>query len=375
MNERTKELDGLRGMAVILVMALHIFKRANIFTANGILHFITTLTFTGWVGVDIFFVLSGFLITSILLKTKEKAEYFKNFYARRSLRIFPLYFICVAVILFFIPILDPVFVPEIQRVIPFLLLSQQNWIILLPGRSLTLYLSVTWSLAIEEQFYLVWPAAVYFLRKQTLVKLSLGVIVLSILARIFGVLFWGNITQAANFFFYNTFTRFEQLIFGALLAVAFTDTRWKDWLRTVSLPVFIVSFIAFLALCVASLPGVPHPIYDNYPLTLAGYTVTSLFSAALIAYLMLSHKKTVLHKFFQNKILTFFGKHSYAMYLLHMPFALILLDFFWQDGYRGWQIYVIYIASVFGATILASLLTWHIFEKHILDLKKYFEYE
>jgi peptidoglycan/LPS O-acetylase OafA/YrhL len=213
------------------------------------------------------------------------------------------------------------------------------------------------------------------MRKTTLVKLSLGSILFSVLARIAGLLFLGDIGQVVNFFFYNTVTRFEQLVFGALLAVAFTFANWKDWLRTVSFPVFLVSFISFLALCVASLPGIPHPVYDNIPLTLAGYTVSAIFSAALIAYLMLSYEKTMIHKFFQNKILAFFGKHSYAMYLLHMPFALILLDFFWQGGYRGWQIYVIYIVSVFGATILASFMTWHLFEKYLLDLKKYFEYE
>lgn len=375
MNERTKELDGLRGIAVILVMALHIFKRADIFTANGTLHFITSLTSVGWVGVDIFFVLSGFLITSILLKTRVKAGYFKNFYMRRALRIFPLYFVCVAVILYFIPRLDPVFVPEIPRVIPFLVLYQQNWINLLDGMWLTLYLSVTWSLAIEEQFYLVWPAAVYFSRKETLVKMSIWVIVISILARIAGVLFWDDIGFVSKFFFYNTFTRFEQLAFGALLAIGFTFTEWRERLRTISLPIFLVSLIAFLILCFISLPGIPHPIYDNVPLTLGGYTAASIFTAALIGYLVLSSEKTIIHNFFQNKILIFFGKHSYSMYLLHMTFALILLDFFWKDGYRGWQIYVVYIASVFGSTILVSFLTWHLFEKHMLDLKKYFEYE
>jgi peptidoglycan/LPS O-acetylase OafA/YrhL len=281
----------------------------------------------------------------------------------------------VAVILFFIPILDPSFVSQISRVVPFLLLYQQNWINILDGMWLTQYLSVTWSLAVEEQFYLVWPAIVFFMPKKTLVKFSLGIIFFSILARSAGVLLWDDFGQVVKFFFYNTFTRFEQLVFGALLAIAFTSDYWREWLRGKSFPVFLVSFISFLALCIASLPGVPHPLYNNLPLTLAGYTVSSVFSAALIAYLMLNPKKTIIHNFFQNKMLVFFGKHSYAMYLLHLPFAIILLEYLWQGGYRGWQIYVIYIASVFGITILASFLIWHLFEKYILSLKKYFEFE
>ena len=72
-DERTKELDGLRGVAVILVIAFHIFKRADYFTKHEALHFVTSLSYIGWLGVDIFFTLSGFLITSILLRTKNKS--------------------------------------------------------------------------------------------------------------------------------------------------------------------------------------------------------------------------------------------------------------------------------------------------------------
>jgi len=91
MDKRVDELDGIRGIAILLVFAFHAFKRADYFTTNPILHFITKLTSVGWMGVDIFFVLSGFLITSILLQTKGEKGFFKNFYARRILRVFPLY--------------------------------------------------------------------------------------------------------------------------------------------------------------------------------------------------------------------------------------------------------------------------------------------
>ena len=91
MENRVKELDGLRGIAVVLVMALHLFKRAGYFTEHPVLEGVITVSTVGWVGVDIFFTLSGFLITSILLKSKTDEHYFKNFYVRRALRIFPLY--------------------------------------------------------------------------------------------------------------------------------------------------------------------------------------------------------------------------------------------------------------------------------------------
>ena len=102
-EERVNELDGMRGIATILVISYHIFKRGDYFTTNAILHFVTSLTLYGWYALDTFFVLSGFLITGILLRTKEEKHYFKNFYVRRSLRVFPLYYFVLALILFLMP--------------------------------------------------------------------------------------------------------------------------------------------------------------------------------------------------------------------------------------------------------------------------------
>src|SRR5689334_20406155 len=98
MDTRIREMDGLRGIAIILVMALHIFNRANEFTHHPLLYFLSDLTIIGWVGVDIFFVLSGYLITQILLTTREDPHYFKNFYMRRILRIVPLYYITMLLV-------------------------------------------------------------------------------------------------------------------------------------------------------------------------------------------------------------------------------------------------------------------------------------
>ena len=373
MNERVQELDSLRGISIILVVAFHLFKRADYFTENETLHFITRLTSIGWVGVDIFFVLSGFLITSILLKTKDEKNYFKNFYTRRALRIFPLYFVFIAIILLLIPILDPDFTTEIPRTLPILLIYQQNWLMLFSKTPLTTYLAVTWSLAIEEQFYLVWPAIVYFTRKETLIKISVGIIVLSILARILGFLLWDDIDWVSTFFYYNTFTRFEQLVFGGLLAVSFTYPYWKERLRSISAPVFVIAFAAFLVLCISAFPHMV-PLDQNISLILGGYTLVAVFSTALIALLLTHPERFVIRRLFQSKLLAFFGKYSYSIYLLHVPIILILLDPLWRTQIRGWKMYFAYIVLTYAVTVLGSLLTWHLLEKHMLNLKKYFEY-
>ena len=374
MNERVRELDGVRGISIIVVVAFHLLKRADYFTSNETLYFITRLSSIGWVGVDIFFVLSGFLITSILLRTKHEKNYFKNFYVRRSLRIFPLYFVFIAVILLLLPKLDPDFTPEIPHALPFLLLYQQNWLMLISKIPLTTYLAVTWSLAIEEQFYLIWPAVVYFTKRETLIKLSIGVILFSILARVLGILFWDDMSQVSTFFYYNTFTRFEQLVFGGLLAVAFTEPLWIQRLKNISIPSFWVAFTAFLALCFTAYPHMV-PLDENIWLVFGGYTLAAVFSAALVTILMTHPETSMFRRLFQNRVLIFFGKYSYSIYLLHVPVILILLDMLWRTQLRGWAMYLAYIVLTYAITVIGALITWNLLEKHMLNLKKYFEYQ
>lgn len=373
MDERVRELDGLRGLAVLLVIALHTFRRASEFTQHSFLIFITNLTGVGWVGVDIFFVLSGYLITTILLKTRDNKDYFKNFYVRRILRIFPLYYVVVTVILILIPKLDSDYVPLLPRLILILFLYQQNWINLVGGMNMTVYLSVTWSLAIEEQFYLVWPAVVYYTRRDLLLKVSIGIILFSLLSRVLGILLWKDTVQATIFFYYNTFTRLEELVAGGLLAQLLLSPIWKEKMQKMAVPLFWAGLTVFMILCFASFPHVPHPAYDA-PIAIGGYTSATVFCVALITILTLSSDRTLIRRSFRNGFLTFWGKYSYAAYLIHLPLALTLQETLAHAHMRGWRAYVLYIVLVFAATAVASLVTWNLLEKHFLNLKRHFNY-
>ncbi len=375
MDNRIKELDGLRGVAVIIVIALHIFKRAAYFTQHPVLLFITSLTTVGWVGVDIFFTLSGFLITSILLRAKNQEHYFRNFYVRRILRIFPLYYASIAFVLLFAPKLETEFLDQLNIALPVLLLYQQNWAMLFNSFHLTGYLGVTWSLAIEEQFYLIWPLVVFFLNRERLMKVSAGYIAVSFTARILATLFWGDSGDISHFFYYASFARFEEMLFGALLAVFLTGDGSRELVRRYSLPLFVVSFLGFAALCFLSLSGSLHPEYANSPLTIGGYTTAALFTTGLVGVFVTHPPQDVLRRLFQNPVLAFFGKYSYSMYLFHVTAALILLDVFWHSEMRGWKPYVLYILATYAATIVIALLTWNLLEKHMLGFKKYFEYK
>jgi len=371
MENRVKELDGLRGIAVLLVMAIHLFKRAAYFTEHPVLKRLTYITSVGWIGVDIFFTLSGFLITSILLKAKNEEHYFKNFYIRRILRIFPLYYAAIVLVLLFVPKLEPEFTQNLGRILPLMLLYQQNWAPLINGFHITKYLSITWSLAIEEQFYFIWPFIVYKLNREQLMKVGVRYIAFSLILRVLGTIFWPDLGQASAFFYYSTFARFEEMLFGGLLAVFLTYDGAQQKVYRFSMTVFIASLSVFTALCLLSLPGLPQP--SSIPLMIGGYTSIALFSVGLIGVFITHPPQNILRRFFQNPILTFFGKYSYSMYLFHMIPASILLDIYWHSGMRGWKPYILYIVTTYLVTILIALLTWNLLEKHMLRLKKFFE--
>lgn len=374
MDNRIKELDGLRGIAVILVMALHLFKRAAYFTEHPVLETFTQFTTVGWVGVDIFFTLSGFLITSILLKSKTDEHYFRNFYVRRVLRIFPLYYAAIAFVLLFAPKVEPEFTEQLGTALPIMLLYQQNWALLFKDFHITQYLGITWSLAIEEQFYLIWPFIVYKLDREKLVKFSVGYIIVCILGRALGTLLWHDLGQASTFFYYTSFARFEEMLFGGLLAVFLTYDGAHEKVRRYALPLFLLSFAVFVLLHILSLPGSPHPEHASLPLTLGGYTTAALFTLGLIGIFVTHPPQNIFRRIFGNSILTFFGKYSYSMYLFHMTAALILLDVFWHSELRGWKPYVLYPLTTYIVTVIIALLTWNVLEKHMLGLKKFFEY-
>ena len=375
MENRIKELDGLRGVAVVLVMALHLFKRAAYFTEHPVLETFTQFTTVGWVGVDIFFTLSGFLITSILLRSKTGEHYFRNFYVRRALRIFPLYYAAIAFVLFFAPKVEEEFTTQLGTVLPVMLLYQQNWALMFDGFYITQYLGITWSLAIEEQFYLIWPFIVYKLDREKLIKFSIGYIAVSFIARTLGILLWSDVAQASTFFYYTSFARFEEMLFGGLLAVFLTYDGAKEKVRRFAVPVFLISFTIFVALHILSLPGSPHPEHASVPLTIGGYTTAALFTLGLIGVFITYPPRNILRLIFGNPVLTFLGKYSYSMYLFHMTAVLILLDVFWRSELRGWKPFVLYPVTTYIATVIIALLTWHLLEKHVLGLKKYFEYK
>src|SRR5262249_32690328 len=225
-------LDGVRGLAILVVL-IHNVGYFEEPTDSLAIKIIRLGIGSGWIGVQLFFVLSGFLITGILLDTKLDAHYFRSFYVRRVLRIFPLYYLTLIVAFLALPhLMDLGDWPEQARRYEIWHWSYlTNWFGSVPG------LSHFWSLAVEEQFYLIWPFVVFSLSTDRLMRTCGALVVTALLIRI--VMVVGHAPVSWNYTF--TITRWDALGCGAAIAVAMRDPFWYErvsrWLRLCVIPV------------------------------------------------------------------------------------------------------------------------------------------
>ena len=327
----------------------------------------------GWTGVDLFFVLSGFLITGILLDTRASGNYFRSFYSRRSLRIFPLYYLVVGVYLLSLPLQAkiPVLAANLPdpRVGLSYLVYLNNWFVPILHRSGGT-IGYLWSLAVEEQFYLLWPLLVFKLPRQAFLRVCVSICVLLPLLRL--LIDPHPSLPASDFVFMNTTTRMDSLVWGALAAllvrspVHFVRLRpMLPWIASASAAILLV--IAFPL----------HELYTRKFYTQSiGYTVLAIGFAALL--LLVYHSDSVdgtFAKLLRWPLLTQFGRYSYAIYVFHY---FVLLGLMQQFSGRPWFSHslprALGLVVLFNAACLAvGFLSYHLYEKHFLKLKRYFE--
>lgn len=371
-TDRVPELDGVRGLAILMVLVYHTVGLNPVKISLPVFERISQIAEMGWAGVDVFFVLSGFLITSILLKTKKQPGYFKKFYARRILRIFPLYYSTLTLILIFIPFISPDQADRARAIWPWYYLYLQNW-----GNALNLIptifaINVTWSLAIEEQFYLFWPSVVKILDSKKLAFVSVILIALSLVLRLVIIKRYAKLLDYNKFFYYATITRLDSLILGALVAILFESGRWKEYLKFFALPGFLLGLggtIYFASLQPDS------PLVDNRPMFTYGYTLIAVSSAALITMLVTYQEANPLRQVFRLPFLSFFGQYSYAIYLFHMIPLLVFQRVFQQNAVSGWLGWLLFNCFTAFLSVGMALLSWNLLEKRVLSFRKYFGYE
>jgi peptidoglycan/LPS O-acetylase OafA/YrhL len=360
-------LDGVRGVAIGLVLLVHLLW-ANTQTGQHLMDFIGKVRTAGWVGVDLFFALSGFLITGILFDTLQSDHYFKNFYARRILRIFPLYY---GVLLILFAVLHPSTFAQ-GRPLYILLAYLQNTPLWWHGITSGLTIDLTghlWSLAVEEQFYLVWPILIFLIRDRR--KLLWTALALAALAPITRAIL---LAHGASFdaTYKLTICRADSLLSGAWLALIVRGNLRAKVLRYAA-PVFALAL--FLCAAIAWKTG-NFDWQINRAINLYGYSVIAIGSTAFIG--MSLRPGTLTVTVMRLNFLRFLGKYSYGIYIFHqIIFALVqitIAPILHAHIQSKFLFHLILPIAVLCITIPLAWFSYNFYEQPFLKLKKRFNY-
>jgi peptidoglycan/LPS O-acetylase OafA/YrhL len=382
---RIIELDGLRGMAILFVLLFHYVADQGVWmdAAPGpgqgtlLFHF-QRLFVMGWAGVDLFFVLSGFLIGGILLDARTSPQYFGTFYVRRFCRIIPLYYLWVGV--YFLLIFTPFrgllrslpeslsSNPEKWSAAPIYFLFLQNSVKILHGNFGTAWLGQLWSLAVEEQFYLLMPLAVRFLPQRRLVPLLCLAVVGAPMARL---VVSHLVPQHPAAAYVLTPCRVDALAMGVILAVGWRKQEWKvRFLRHRLLAITVCSLlliaVAFLAFW--------RPSQYSKAIGTWGFSCIDALCAFLLA-IAIMFPNGLWASVCRWPFLLELGRISYCLYVIHQAVNLMCHEFLLgaSPRFMDWR-------SI-GVTILAAALayglarlSWIFFEHPLLRRGHAYQY-
>ena len=340
------ELDGIRGFAILAVLLYH----ANIPIFKG-----------GFIGVDIFFVLSGFLITSLLIKEYDKDNHInlKNFYLRRVLRLIP----ALVLLLFVFSTLSLIFLnikTAMSNVFEsiIVLLYSANWARAFqfhaPG-----FLGHMWSLSIEEQFYILWPLTLRYLLRHIKSRRKIFIIVLSLIIVSWGVRVLLAESGASIERLYNGLdTRADSLLTGCALGLALSSNLIVPKIQNILSVIlkFLTPFSALVLLSIVFLGNINSMLYYDWLLL-----VIEILTTILILNIFFS-KNSLLRKIFSNKILVWIGSISYGLYLWHYPVFMTMFKYFDSDSAT-----VLLLGSLISFIIAA--LSFYFWERPFLKLK------
>jgi len=370
---RFPALDGIRALAVTMVFALHFGGGGT--HGGSILKVVNAVRDRGGAGVDIFFVLSGFLITGILFDTRHDSQYFKRFFARRSLRIFPIVYLLFAIL----AILTPIVGYQWHWQQTLFLLYVGN---LFANANFELYLlrSVAhpvaegtlahlWSLCVEEQFYLVWPIVVWLIRDRAkLLWTSFGLVVLALLVRIAAVEAWPPevwqvwLPRSLPF-------RLDDLVMGAILALLLRGPA-ADMVQRSMKWVFLVGLAGTL-LSYHFSPDSNSAWALTGQMTLIGVAAVGLIGMTLRA-------ESWVYAVFNLRPLQILGKYSYGFYVWHIVWGrawievlIYLTKRFHSTAIGG----IVSLTLTFVTTFVVAKLCYDLYEVKFLKWKYKFEYD
>jgi peptidoglycan/LPS O-acetylase OafA/YrhL len=373
-RNHVKTLDGVRGLAILLVMIYHFtVPYHHVLPDSDSMMVFILFSKMGWIGVDMFFVLSGYLISSILIDTQSQKHYFKNFYTRRFLRIFPLYYLFLFLLIILLPSISDEFDQKTQIIQEnqwWFWMYLVNWKIMMLGDFNEFQSGYMWSLAVEEQFYIVWPIIVFF-AKDKLFKVCLTLLVFTLLSKF---LFY-YLGFSATSIYVNTLTHLDGLVVGSIIAAIVRRPAYLIKLKNLLTPLFIFSTIVILILIIRN----GTLLFYNAEVVLFGILPSSIIFGVLIVYLIGNKKNGFLHRFFSLRPLRSFGKLCYGLYLFHQPIGLLVNQkLFYEKGFFLDSLLLSALISIMISVSLSyfvAMFSFILFEKPILKLKRFFEYK
>ena len=384
-SSRILELDGLRGIAILLVVTWHYFYYVPSpnHDAVGFLHklyaHVTPFLGLGWSGVDLFFVLSGFLIGGILLDVRTSPHYFKTFYLRRFCRIIPIYYVWILAYLLLMGLAGTFLktnvpggnVPDAKHQTIVQLLFLQNFGMLGYAPIARAWLAPTWSLAVEEQFYLLAPFVVRYLSTRRLCLFLVGVIATAPLLRLFFFYHFPRWNSDIALSYTLTPCRADALAFGILTALLWRNDAFRAWLSIHDR--FLYGLVGGFAVGMLAL-GKWYPSPFSIVQTTVGYTWTALFYVSILL-LSITKPTAIIPRLARMSWLREFGRVSYCVYLIHLAVSLLLLAVL-----HSVVVQITAIESSFmnvvavAACYTIARISWFYFEHPILRVGHLFKY-
>lgn len=361
------ELDGLRGIAILLVIVSHYL--GDYWPVASV----------GWTGVSLFFVLSGYLITGILLDAKTGPYYFRNFYARRTLRIFPLYYLVLFLIFVVGPLIPSLDSEEFRN-----LARHQVWLWTYTMNIYTAFNAVIgtnlfaggwvevlhfWSLCVEEQFYLVWPLIVLLTTRRQLI----GVCVICVAGALTLRAYFATEQYNPEPYFF-TLCRIDDLAAGAFIAAI---ARGRGGLERLAA---CASWTAILALWVLLGVGmeVGHFFQLDARVQTWGYWAFGVLYASLVVFALTTRMHGTFRWILRNTVLRSYGQYSYAIYIFHWGLSPLLFariaPLETMTEQFGSQTAALAVRVIIVAIVSWGIgwISWHVYEKHFLKLKRFF---
>ena len=374
-TDRIPELDGLRGIAIGLILILHFFQNTLNPQAGVVPRYLAAATRLTWSGVDLFFVLSGFLIGGILLDARTAPNYYRVFYARRLFRIVPIYIVFLAayaVLVYVLPLVSHADLSWLlDRPQPWYAYASftQNFWMATSGKIGTGALAVTWSLAVEEQFYLTLPLLVRVLPLSRLFRFLLAGIFAAPLVR---TLLFYSIPGSSIAAYVLMPCRADALLLGVLAAILLRDPEWRE--RITRARLFFALAFPVLLFGIAYFTKAAWFVYSPLMVSV-GLTWLPFFYFCVLLF-ALTQRESWLSAVLRNPALCWLGAIAYGVYLFHQTILGAVLSFLGSGAPLIARLQDLPVfALALAVTLLFARLSWIYFERPLVHLGHSWKYD